>query len=152
MEGVCAPLGAVEPSASFLGSSSRPLRNPEVDIVSILPLTAIALAAACTMAAASPADPSPTPQPSPHARGKTTAKALRSAVNLCNRAPLYEWPHEGGVPSPADGPGARLGERFQIQAGPRYTPDGRGYYETTIPLQTMSHGFYWVSEHCFNPS
>ena len=115
---------------------------------------ALASPPAAVMAApvAGSADTSPAPAATatPRIRVKASPKPLRSAVNLCAHALFYIWPPEGGIPNPADLPPARSGERFEIQAGPRHTLDGHGYYKTTIPTNS-GHGFYWVSDRCFDP-
>jgi hypothetical protein len=116
-------------------------------------LAALALAAICVAPLPVRADASPSPAATPHVRMRATAKPLRSGVNLCQSAQLYVWPAEGGLPNPANAPPANLGERFQIQKGPRYTSAGKGYYETTIPLPAnVGRGYYWVSQHCFTVS
>ena len=113
---------------------------------------ASALAALIALPAAAIADASPSPAPTAHPRIKASPKPLRSAVNLCDHALLYTWPAEGGLPNRSNVPPATSGERFQIQAGPRHSLDGHGYYETTIqePAGLGGGGYYWVSDRCFS--
>jgi hypothetical protein len=121
-------------------------------------LPRLAFAAVCLLPGAgfgdeaSPAPPPASPQPTATPRAKATAKPLRSAVNTCEYAALYQWPKEAGIPTRSNLPPAHVGERFEIQSGPRYALDGNGFFETTIPREGMSGGYYWVSNVCFNPS
>jgi hypothetical protein len=119
-------------------------------------IASIALAGVVALAAAAGAQPEPAATPSPkptlHPRTTATARALRTAVNLCDSAAFYTWADEGGVPTRANVPPAQNGERLQIQAGPRFTLGAHSYLETTIPEPPGlgGNGYYWVSTVCFN--
>jgi len=82
-----------------------------------------------------------TPSPAP----------LRSATNLCSRAPLYSWLPGDNLPTRALLEPANFGERFEIVSGPRSTLEGHAYLETTIPVAAGSGtgAHYWVSDRCF---
>jgi hypothetical protein len=105
-----------------------------------LPRAILALAAAIGFAAAAGAK---TPKPPP----------TRTAINTCDLAWLYIWPTDSALPVRAHFPPSHAGEQFELLDTVRYTLDGKGYYETTIPVISNSGSatHYWVSDACVNP-
>jgi hypothetical protein len=105
-------------------------------------------AAAAVLAAALAAPAFAEPQPKP------TAQPLRVGLNTCAAAWLYTWPDESSQPVAAHTLPSHLGEQFEIVRGPVLTLEGKGYYETTVPVvtNTGSGKHYWISDQCINPA
>src|ERR1700719_858042 len=101
-----------------------------------------AAAAVLSAALAAPALAGPQPKP--------TAPPLRVGLNTCAEAWLYTWPDESSQPVTAHMLPSHLGEQFEIVRGPVLTLEGKGYYETTVPVvpTTGSGAHYWISDLC----
>ncbi len=98
----------------------------------LAPLAALAMIAAAPAAAPSPA----------------------TLTVVCDRAPLYVFPHGSNVPIRARTPAATIGERFRLVKGPRTTLESAQYYETDIPVAEPGYprgAHYWISSACAMP-
>jgi len=93
--------------------------------------------------------------PADPAGAKTTKPAppTRTAINTCDQAWLYSWPTDSALPVRGHFPPSHAGEQFELLGTVRYTLEGRGYYETTVPVisGSGSGAHYWVSDVCVNP-
>ena len=102
----------------------------------------LALAAAIGLAGAANAKTAKPPPP-----------PTRTAINTCDIGWLFLWPGDSAIPVRAHFPPAHAGEQFELLGTVRFTLDGKGYYETTIPVMSNSgtETHYWVSDLCVNP-
>jgi hypothetical protein len=103
-------------------------------------IAALAIAAACIVPVEAKTE-KPTPPPT------------RTAINTCDQAWLFMWPNDSALPVRAHFAPAHAGEQFELLGTDKYTLEGRGYYETTIPVISGSpaEAHYWISDACVNP-
>jgi len=118
-----------------------PVYTDGVRFLSLAPVALLVLATAVM-----PAEPA-------GAKTAATTPPTRTAINTCDQAWLYAWPTYSALPVRAHFPPSNAGEQFELLGTPRYTLEGRGYYETTIPVMSASGygAHYWVSDLCVNP-
>ena len=121
-----------------LAASRHPVYSILVKLLFIVALSA-AMGAASVSAGAKTPSPSPPP--------------TRTAINTCDLAWLYAWPSDSALPVRGHFPPSHAGEQFELLGGPRYTLEGKGYFETTVPVISSSGSVthYWVSDLCVNP-
>jgi len=83
----------------------------------------------------------------------TPAPVTRTAINTCDLAWLFTWPADSALPVRGHFPPSHAGEQFELLGTVRFTLEGRGYYETTVPVFSGSplETHYWISDACVNP-
>jgi hypothetical protein len=103
----------------------------------------LATAIALLLPLAAPGSPVARPAPPP----------TRTAINTCDQAWLFAWGPDSSLPVRAHFPPSHAGEQFELLGAVRFTLEGRGYYETTIPtISGWGAGtHYWISDACVNP-